>query len=344
MVNVRFQATRSPSEAQAFDEVRHDVQRRADLAFPDRVLPLSRLRMTELGTIDVPGVGQLAPTRWSRGQLARMLGIRWDRWFDDTLVSPQERADEVNRRLQRNTGDWKVRARRYGPGDVGFGDGVLRAFVGPRYTSIDDVRVFDRFAQVLGSRADAFRFVRVDLTDRSSQYVALSGEDINLGNGKPDPHKNGILIVNSEVGASALKILEYLFRLVCTNGLVVAVNGQRLFFRVHRKTSDDSIDRDLAYSLALLPERWAHASRALSDARQETVDDPELWIRHLLAADPIVRPHTEAALAAYQQEPEPNRFGIAQAIARAAQTLAPEDRLLMEHFAGRVGLGEAARA
>lgn len=102
----------SPNRGRSFDEIREEATARRDLAYPDAVLPAARLRATADGRLDVPGVGELTLTEWSRGQLSRMLGIRWERWFDETLVSPEERADEINRRLQRQKGDWKIRARR----------------------------------------------------------------------------------------------------------------------------------------------------------------------------------------------------------------------------------------
>ena len=46
--------------------------------------------------------------------------------------------------------------------------------------------------------------------------------------------------------------------------------------------------------------------------------------------------HEEPVLAAYRAEPEPNLFGVLQAITRAAQGLPPEGRLELERFAGRL--------
>ncbi len=320
---------------QTFDEVRSDVSTRADLAFPDAVIPLSRLSMTDEGLLDVPLRGALAMTPWSRQQLARMLGIRWQRWFDGNLVSPEEQAEEIDRRLQRSTGEWKIRARRYAPNEEVEGDGVLRAFVGAGYTPIDDERVFNRLGRVLGPRTETLRFARAEITDRGSYYVAVNADDVDLGNGIPDLHRMGWHLVNSEVGAAALRIFEYVLRLVCTNGLVMRV-AQELFSRVHRATQDESIDRDLAYAMTLLPERWEASTRALRAARHDRVIDPEESLRHLFADRAEVRSHADAVLAAYREEPEPTRFGLVQAITRAAQAAGAEHRLALEALAGEI--------
>lgn len=321
---------------QTFDEVRSGVAARAALAFPDRVVPLRDLRMTPEGHLWMPEGEHLAFTPWSRQQLAQLLGIRWQRWFDDALVSPAERAEEVNRRLARMEGERKIRAARSTDGP----DGIVRAFVGPGYTPIDDARIFERLSTILGPRAESVRFARVEVTDRGSYYVAVTGDDVDLGNGVPDPHRMGWHLTNSEVGAAALRILEYVLRLVCTNGLVMRV-AQKLFYRVHRATSDESIDRDLAYALALLPERWEASTKALRAARHDTMADPEETLRDFFADRADIRPHTDAVLAAYREEPEPTRFGLVQAITRAAQQVGTEDRLALESLAGEI-IAEAA--
>jgi hypothetical protein len=334
---VQALSTATPSPAPRgipFTEVQGEVATRAALAYPDQVLPLARLRATETGTLDVPGVGMLMLTDWSRKQLARMLGIRWDRWFAEELVSPTERADEINRRLNRHPGEMKIRSRRFEPGEAGAGDGVLRAFLGAGYTSIDDGRIFDRMARVLGSRAEEYRFVRATVSDETSQYAAVTARETDLGRGRPDPHRDGFMLANSEVGARAVSLHVFIHRLVCTNGLVVS--DARLFYRVHRRSDDDVIERDLAYALSLLPERGRAGLDALRASRSVSLPDPEQALRDLIGDEPDVRRHLDIVLAVFREEPEPTRFGLAQAITRVAQRLRPEDRLTMELFAGRL--------
>lgn len=326
----------------SFDEIHAEAVARDDLAYPDAVLPLARLRATPEGRVEVPGIGRLSLTDWSRNQLSRMLGVRWERWFDEALVSPDERADELNRRLQRHQGDWKIRARRFAPGETPESDGVLRAFVSPTYAPIDDARVFDRLGAVLGSRTADFRFMRTSLTAATSQYVAVAGAEFNLGVRTFDPHLNGILIANSEVGARALTVVVYLVRLVCTNGMV-AHDCDR-FHRVHRAAKDDALEAALGGFLAKLPGNWTTAASTLRAARNLALPEPERTIEEMLGEAKDLRRHRETVLMAYRQEPEPNLFGILQAITRAAQALPPEGRLELERFAGRLLAERGGRA
>src|SRR5450759_423814 len=245
-----------PNE-QTFDEVFDKVTSQADLALPDQVLPLSRLRATDDGFIEAPSLGQLSLTTWSRRQLANLLGIRWDRWFASDLVAPADRAEEINRRFQSSTATLKIRARRRAPDEPAAAGAVLRAFVSPTYAPIDDLPVFETLRRVLPGQLDGFRFVRFDLTPQSSQYAVVSLTEVDLGVRGPDHHRNGFLIANSEVGARSLSILTWIWRLVCTNGMVAAAS--QLFRMIHRRRKDEVLDGRLAEAFKLLPEKWSRA-------------------------------------------------------------------------------------
>jgi hypothetical protein len=324
----------SHTNEQTFDEVFDKVTSQADLALPDQVLPLSRLRATTDGFIDAPGLGQLSLTTWSRQQLANILGIRWDRWFASNLVAPADRAGEINRRFQHSNGTWKIRARSRAADEPATGDAVLRAFVSPTYAPIDDLPVFETLRRVLPGQVEGFRFVRFDLTPQSSQYAVVSLAEVDLGIRGPDRHRNGFLIANSEVGARSLSILTWIWRLVCTNGMVAAAS--QLFRMVHRRRKNESLDGRLAEAFKLLPEKWSRAESTLRRARQDAVEDPGAAIRALLEANPHLRPMSQDILAAFEEDPEPNRFGMIQAFTRAAQRFTPERRLMLEEFAGEV--------
>ena len=326
----------SHTNEQTFDEVFDKVTSQADLALPDQVLPLSRLRATADGFIDAPGLGQLSLTTWSRQQLANILGIRWDRWFASDLVAPADRAGEINRRFQHSNGTWKIRARSRAADEPATGDAVLRAFVSPTYAPIDDLPVFETLRRVLPGQVEGFRFVSLDLTPQSSQYAVVSMAEVDLGVRGSDRHRNGFLIANSEVGARSLSILTWIWRLVCTNGMVAAAS--QLFRMIHRRRKDESLDGRLAEAFKLLPEKWSRAEAVLRRAREDAIEDPGAALHVLLETNPQLRPMSQAVYDAFEEDPEPNRFGIVQAFTRAAQRFAPEQRLMLEEFAGNVAV------
>lgn len=324
----------TPISGQTFEAVMDKVSANSALALPDQVLPISRLHATDDGFIDVPGVGLASLTQWSRRQLAGILGIRWDRWFSEDLVVPADRAAEINLRFSRSSDSLKIRTRDWAADEEAKGEAVLRAFVSPTYAPIDDLYVFEALKSVLGGRLQELCFVRLDVTDESSQYAAVNREDVDLGIAKPDHHRNGFLIANSETGSRSLTLLVWIWRLVCTNGLVAPES--QVFRMIHRRQKSGVMQERLARAVRLLPEYWQRTEMTLRHARQDAVSDPHAALEVMVTAHPQLRPIAESVYEAYEQDPEPNRFGLIQAITRAAQALRPEDRLTVEEFAGRI--------
>jgi hypothetical protein len=296
------------------------------------------LRATDSGFIDVPGVGMTALTPWSRRQLAGILGVRWDRWFREEIVAPADRAAEINLRFGRSSDSLKVRTRRYAAHEKAKGEALLRAFVSPTYAPIDDLYVFETLKTVLGGLVEELRFVRLNVTDESSQYAAVSRKEVDLGIAKPDHHRNGFLIANSDAGSRSLTLFVWIWRLVCTNGLVASESS--VFRMVHRRQKDGVMHSKLARAIRLLPEYWSRTEAILRSARRDPIANPQEALEVIVTAHPQLRPISSTVFEAYEQDPEPNRFGLVQAITRAAQKLRPEDRLTVEEFAGRI----AARA
>lgn len=324
-----------------FEEVHQQVEERADRALKDVTVPTSRLRATPEGLIEVPGVGELALSDWSKNQLARLVGIRWDRWFSSAFTSPEERQQELNRRLSRLGLELTVRSRRHDrqSDSNAMGDGVLRAFLSAGYQAIDDHVLFDRLASIVGSFATTLRFSRIDVTDRSSHFVALGTEKFSVGQegGRPDWHYAGLVIRNSEVGYASLTMEEFLWRLVCANGLIVSIGGAQLLHRRHRGNREELLTRQLAYAFSQLPSRWNAAQHLLTDSAMIRIDDIEAALKELAKSHVELRPHVDAVIGAYAEEPTPSRFGMVQAITRAAGGLPdPDDRFQLERLAGRL--------
>jgi hypothetical protein len=326
-----------PDPGLTFEDVLDRVTKRSDLALPDHVLPLSQLHACHDGSIEVPGLDRLSLTTWSRRQLANLLGIRWDRWFASELVAPADRAEEINRRFRASGGTLKIRASRHASEDSSSGYAVLRAFVSPTYAPIDDLQLFETVGTVLDGQLDDFRFVRLDITAESSQYAAVSLDEVDLGVGKSDRHRNGFLLANSEVGSRSLTFLAWIWRLVCTNGLVAPES--RHLRLIHRSRKAGVLVSRFAEAVKLMPARWKRTETILRRARQDPESDPTATLQALIESHPQLRPISESVFAAYNADPEPTRFGIVQALTRAAQGHSPERRLEVEEIAGRVAAG-----
>ncbi len=311
-----------------FASVYSDVQQRADEMLPDRIVHVADLRMTKEGHVTVPGGQVLRLNTWARRQLAAMLGAR-DRWFQS--ASGEERAEEVNRRFTRTPGEKKLRAFKDPDGEA---DGIVRAFLAPSFTPIDDARIFERMNVMMRGLMDEYRFTRVTFTDSTTHYTAVHVEPLDLDGDLLHP---GFHLRNSEVGASALSLDDHWLRLVCTNGLMVRVGGKRSLYRTHRAIEDDQLAAALVIAVGRLPERWQVAFNWMRSAKHTTVPHPDDAIEAILGdSAEVPKALLEEAQRLVLRDGDLTRYGIVQAITYVAHATNkdPDVRFAMERLAG----------
>ena len=322
-----------PEDMKHYDAVHELVQQKADLALPDVEVRMNRLRLIDHQTVEVPGTGRYYLNTWSRKQLASILGVRWNRWFEDSRR--EEIAEEVNRRLRRSWIDKKLRLCKDTPGHLSRADGVIRGIVGPTYTPIDDGMVFGCLAESCSIELQRARFIRCSQTEMSSQYAGIFDEPVNLGTNSPDWVFPGFSIRNSEVGFTSLTVDVFTFRLVCSNGMTTMVGGSRLLYRTHRPIQPDRLSKLLREAFGRLSGDSSATIEKLAEATRAQVCEPEQEIESLIRTTAIPRSFIPVAKEAFHLDPRPTRYGVIQSITDAAKQLSPEWKFEAEQLAGR---------
>jgi hypothetical protein len=323
-----------PAPATSLRQLVHVFDEIEERENPDAVLELKELRMTVEGTLAVPGLGAFAPTDWARGQLSLLLGIQWQRWF--ASASPEEQADEINRRLGRRSMRVRLRTARAEEATTGTA-GVLSALVSPTFSPVPDSALARVLARLLEPADPRLATAQVHLTDRTVSYVIRVGEPFHLGS---DHHVvgdvwGGLLVRNSGVGFASLVISLHLERLLCKNGMTAPVPGALCLRQTHRGHAQERLFERLTAGLVDVPGKLSAGVRVLVEARTHRVEDPSAELRELLHAARLPARLLPALEAAYQLEPEPTRFGISQAATLASQKLSPEERFELDRAAGR---------
>jgi len=340
----------------SFSQVREDVTRKADLNLPDEVIGVSKIKVpdTREPALEIPGRGIFRMTNWAQKQLGIFLGVQWDKWFDSKKVDPKDIQQEIERRFRKSGESKKLRLVRFNGSDMdkklsgqGF-NGYIRAVLGPRYSSIDDIRIFDRMAKAYRGQMDAVKFMKKHLSRNGHwgndhcTYYSMVGEPINIGpidrnNANPKVRQiydlaeregklpdadwvyQGLQLRNSEVGYTAVQINEMLFRLVCLNGAIVAVGSSKLFYRIHRTVADEDLDKELNEVFTKAPERWRLTERNLKLLAEMPLKDPLLELEKQLVRAKATMAFIEEAKKAFEVEPLDTMYGVVQAITRAAQ-------------------------
>jgi hypothetical protein len=311
----------------------------------DLTVSLSKLRMNDTGQIEVPHLGALEMTDWSRSQLASELGLRWNKWFED--MTPEERAEEINRRFQRKHQELRLRSTR----DVALGSvagGTLRAYVGSSYTPVAMSRLAILVAEALSTPPRDLRVLRFDQTDKTTSFViAIGTEYIAGGPGQVGDVWGSVLVRNSGVGHSKLFVAPYLVRLACLNGMTLPIRRKPLVAKRHKGVDDSSLKAALTRAFQNLAQELRDGVAVLvASEGQPLIDTPGIEIDRVLELAELPQKLKKPILEAYDKEPLASRFGIAQALTAAAQTLSPEARIELEEVAskylqGTLGIPEA---
>lgn len=327
----------SPSHPRTLPELATVLEEDERRDNPDLVTPASSLRLTDEGFVEVPRLGAFAMTDWSRRQLATAVGMRWDRFFEN--ASPKDRAEEMNRRLDRATDTVRVRTRGLSNPHPDLDRGVageLRALVSAGYSPVSDARLARHLVELLRPADAELRLVRHDLTDRTTSFVVKLGDTYRAG----DAHAQvgdiwgGILVRNSGVGFASLMLTLHLTRLLCKNGMTAPLPDALLMKRRHRGIDDSALRELLSSKLEDVAGRLHQGQTRLRAATERRVEDVPAALLEILHTAELPQRLLPALLAAYGREPIPTAFGVSQAFTLAAQMMSPEERLELEQAAG----------
>ena len=126
-------------------------------------------------------------------------------------------------------------------------DGTARAFLSNRYRRIDNLDIAGIVLPVL-QEMEGMHFESCQLTD-SRMYIKVVNTRLEAEVVPGDIVQSGIIISNSEVGLGSVSIQPLVYRLVCSNGMVVNEAAAR---RNHVGRVTDSGENFSVYSQATL--------------------------------------------------------------------------------------------
>ena len=126
-------------------------------------------------------------------------------------------------------------------------DGSARAYLSNRYRRIDNIDIAGVTLPILGGLPD-IRFESCQITE-SRMYIKAVNPRLQAEVSPGDIVQAGVIISNSEVGLGSVSIQPLIYRLVCSNGMVVNEAAAR---RNHVGRVTDSEENFSVYSQATL--------------------------------------------------------------------------------------------
>lgn len=235
-------------------------------------------------------------------------------------------------------------------------DGTARAFLSDKYRRIDNFEIAEAVLPIIADIPDA-RVESCEVTDER-MYLKVVNPRLQTEVAKGDIVQSGILITNSEVGMGSMAVQPLVYRLVCTNGMVVNDAATR---RYHVGRGNESAEDYSLYSNETLAaddralmlkvqdtvravvdqtrfERVVKMMRDAKDAKITTSDIPAMV--ELAATDyGMTKPEGASVLDHLIRDGELSLYGLANAVTRAAQDVESYDRSTAMESIGYTILG-----
>jgi hypothetical protein len=231
-------------------------------------------------------------------------------------------------------------------------EGNARAFMSDSYRRIDNELVFDGMYPVLEKLG-----AKIESANVSDDYLHLQATMKIEGEiRKGDVVRYGVAIRNSEIGKGALSVSPLIYRLACTNGMVIADQVRR---RAHiggsyleaqdgwvalssatQMLKTRAMIAELAEYLEAMarPEMFEKSLNALRDVADQVLPaDPTLVVESLAARYALNKPEAESALIALAESKDYSRWGLANAVTVLANSTESYDRAVdLETLGGRI--------
>jgi hypothetical protein len=205
-------------------------------------------------------------------------------------------------------------------------DEWVRAFLSTDYVAYNNAHIAETVKELLkGANVAVKSFV---LEETHLFLKIISHEIVDPGSGL----KAGIMVGNSEVGLGSVSLEPFVYRLLCTNDLIVA--QEKSFRHAHIHLTASEMRRRMAEAVSDAFKIAASVLDAFLLTREQPVTDPVETIRQLAEARKMSQKFADEVVSSYAAEPEPTRFGVINAFTRAAQKLGPLQRIEVERFAG----------
>ena len=199
-------------------ELNRQNQRKKDYIGSAQALRLFEDGQTfEIGSMS--GAQQFGTTRLFHRQVASALGIPAKYYDIMQSQKPELLAQNVNAWLSDRENSYMLRTMDYGVGRV------ARALLSDRYRRIDNMEIASAVLPLFAG-SDQYEVISSEVTE-NRMYLKILSRRLEMEVVPGDYVQAGVVISNSEVGLGSVNVQPLVYRLVCTNGMIVNDMGER---------------------------------------------------------------------------------------------------------------------
>jgi hypothetical protein len=162
------------------------------------------------------GVEVMPATSYAHAQMASKLNIPKN-YYDRMMAhSPQLLSENVNHWLGDRDETALVRTLR----------GQMRAFLSNRYRIVDNHDILAMVIPELSEMGSGIEIVSCQVTDEK-MYLKVINKNLEAAISVGDPVQAGFILSNGEIGNASVSVEPFIYRLVCTNGMILKDKRQR---------------------------------------------------------------------------------------------------------------------
>jgi len=254
------------------------------------------------------GENAFSITKPCHNQIAEKLDIPLKYYNKMESKAPDLLVENVNTWLHKTDKDFFFR---------GLGDSV-RAFLSDRYRVIDHLDILYCSLNELQTHEAEIEDCYLSEIEMNIKVKSLTLKDFVRH--KDDQIVGGLFFTNSETGHKALRVEPRLFRVKCSNGMIVEEFVTR---EVHLGYGDELYDEmiylSLRRSIRELFGRFGEITQTLREATEIKIKNPQKVINNVVEQYRLSEAQKENILMAFGAEPEYDKYGITNAISLAAQ-------------------------
>jgi Domain of unknown function (DUF932) len=284
-------------------------------------------------------------TQQAHQQIAARLKIPSSYYQKCLTESPRLLAENVNTWFEKNPENRMIRTL----------SSSARAFLSDQYLIVDNLDIIEAVFPVLESLGLGKNIVSCNLgTDK--MYLKVINDKLQAEIKEGDVVQSGFVITNSETGRGATAIQPLIYRLVCSNGLIMPESGIR---RIHlgRKIESNDFAATLFTPQTRLHERELYLRQIVDVVR--SMADPKIFnkivdtlrdsTKHSISAQPQKAVEVLAQRVKLSEDEQAgvlnhlllagdlSRYGMVNAVTRLSQDLACYDRASeMEELGSKV--------
>ena len=222
-------------------------------------------------------------------------------------------------------------------------DGRARAFLSDRYRPLDNYDLAEAVLPVL-READGIQIASCEVTE-SRLYIKATFPRIQGEVKKGDVVQSGIVVTNSEIGLSSLRIEPLIYRLVCLNGMICADFGTKRYhigrnadssenayelYRDETLAADDKAfwmkARDTVRASLDQVQFQRILQRVQAAAQEKPVADPVAAVEVLGARHGFTEHEHNSVLKHLLSGGDLSRWGVVNAVTAASQDVTDYDR------------------